>query len=72
MNAKLSASTGDASPAPMCFFSYKDPEEHSREQIKTVRSHPWVAKDIPVRGCIFDVDRGRLREVKVLEDERAA
>src|SRR6202167_6462069 len=34
LNAKLSASTGDASPAPMRFFSYKDPEENTREQIK--------------------------------------
>ena len=72
MNAKLSASTGDASPAPVRFFSYKDPEENTREQIKKVRSHPWIAKDIPVRGFIFDVDTGRLREVKVLEGERAA
>jgi hypothetical protein len=32
------------------------------------------AKDVPVRGFIFDfdVDTGRLREVKILEDERAA
>ena len=72
LNAKLSASTGDASPAPMRFFSYKDPEQNTREQIRKVRSHPWIAKDIPVRGFIFDVDTGRLREVKVLEHEHAA
>jgi len=64
LNEKLSASTGDPSPAPMRFFSYKDPEENTREQIKKVRSHPWIAKDVPVRGFIFDVDTGRLREVK--------
>jgi len=64
LNAKLSASTGDASPAPMRFFSYKDPEQNTREQIKKVRSHPWIAKDVPVRGAIFDVATGRLREVK--------
>src|SRR5580692_11540319 len=39
LNAKLTASTGDASPAPMRFFSYKDPEANTREQIKKVRSH---------------------------------
>ena len=72
LNAKLSASTGDASPAPMRFFSFKDPEENTREQIKKVRSHPWIAKEVPVRGFIFDVDTGRLREVKAVEDERAA
>jgi len=72
LNAKLSASTGDASPAPMRFFSFKDPEENTREQIKTVRSHPWIAKNIPVRGLIFDVDTGRLREVQVREEARVS
>ena len=65
LNAKLCALTGDATPAPMRFFSYKDPEDHAKEQIAKVRSHPWIAKDIPVRGFIFDVDTGRLREVTV-------
>jgi len=64
LNARLSASAGDASPAPMRFFSYKDPELNTREQIEKIRSHPWIAKDVPVRGVIFDVATGRLREVK--------
>ena len=65
LNAKLSASTGDASmPASMRFFSFKDPEENSREQIRKVRAHPWIAKDVPVRGFIFDVETGLLREVQ--------
>jgi carbonic anhydrase len=67
MNAKLSAITGDTSPAPMRFFAYKDPEEHTREQIAKVRSHPWIAKDVPVRGFIFDVETGLLHEVGVLQ-----
>jgi carbonic anhydrase len=65
LNARLSATTGDASPAPMRFFSYSDPEEHTRNQIKKVRSHPWISKDVPVRGFIFDVASGKLREVKL-------
>src|SRR6201995_1747393 len=64
LNGKLSASTGDASPAPMRFFSFKDPEENTREQIRKVSAHPWISKDIPVRGFIFDVDTGVLREVE--------
>ena len=72
LNAKLSASTGDASPAPMRFFSYKDPEENTREQIKKVRSHPWIAKDVPVRGFIFDVETGLLREVQPVAQQSAA
>ena len=71
LNAKLSASTGDASPAPMRFFSFKDPEENTREQIKKVRSHPWIAKDVPVRGFIFDVETGLLEEVHALVHQAA-
>jgi carbonic anhydrase len=72
LNAKLSASTGDSSPAPMRFFSYKDPEENTREQIKKVRSHPWIAKEVPVRGFIFDVDTGLIREVRQVAHDVAA
>jgi carbonic anhydrase len=64
LNAKLTAATGDASPAPMRFFSYKDPEQNTLEQIKKVRSHPWISKDVPVRGFIFDVETGLIREVQ--------
>jgi carbonic anhydrase len=71
LNSKLSASTGDASPAPMRFFSFKDPAENTREQIKKVRSHPWIAKDIPVRGFIFDVETGLLREVQQIAHQAA-
>ena len=65
LNEKLARETGDATPVPMRFFSYEDPEESTRAQIGKVRSHPWIAKDVAVRGFIFDVDTGRLREVIV-------
>jgi len=72
LNAKLSALTGDASPAPMRFFSYKDPEQNTREQIERVRSHPWIAKEVPVRGFIFDVETGLIREVQPVSQHAAA
>lgn len=72
LNAKLSASTGDASPAPMRFFSYRDPEQNTREQIDKVRSHPWISKDVAVRGCIFDVETGVLHEVHSVAQKTAA
>ena len=72
LNSKLAAETGDPSPAPMRFFSFRDPELNTREQIKKVRSHPWIAKEVPVRGFIFDVDTGLIREVQDVPDEAAA
>ena len=72
LNAKLSASTGDASPAPMRFFCFSDPDQNTREQIDKARSHPWIAKDVPVRGLIFDVETGLLREVQPIAPHTAA
>lgn len=72
LNAKLSALTGDASPAPMRLFSFKDPEQNTREQMKKVRSHPWIAKEVSVRGFIFDVDTGLIREVHRVTKDAAA
>jgi carbonic anhydrase len=65
LNAKLSALTGDASPAPMRLFAFKDPEQNTREQLAKVRSHPWIAKEVPVRGFVFDVETGIIREIRL-------
>jgi len=72
LNARLTAATGDASPAPMRFFSYRDPVENTRAQIETVRSHPWIAPDVPVRGFVLDMATGLLSEVQALQRQTAA
>jgi carbonic anhydrase len=64
LNARLTKLTGDSSPAPMKFFSYRDPVENTRQQIAIVRSHPWIAQDVPVRGFVFDMETGLLSEVQ--------
>jgi len=69
LNKKLSAETGDSSPAPMRFYAYKDPVQHTREQIHQVRSHPWISKEVPVRGFVFDMETGLLSEVDALVEQ---
>ncbi len=71
LNAKLAATTGDSSPAPMHFFAYRDPERNARDQIEKVRSHPWIAKEIPVRGFVFNMETGLLSEVDTRPEEAA-
>jgi carbonic anhydrase len=56
----------------MRFFAYKDPEQNTQEQIKKVRSHPWIAKEVPVRGLIFDVETRLIREVHQASRHTAA
>jgi carbonic anhydrase len=72
LNAKLAAETRDASPAPMRFFSYKDPVQHTRDQMTKVRSHPWIAKEVAVRGFVFDMETGLLSEVEAVPRQTAA
>jgi carbonic anhydrase len=61
--ARLRQATGKQAEAPAHFHGFGDLEENVREQIRTLRSHPWIPATIPVRGFVYDVDTGRLSEV---------
>jgi carbonic anhydrase len=70
LNSQLTEATGDGSPAPMNFFAFTDPHEHTREQLAMVRAHPWISLDVPVRGFVLDMETGLLQEVDA--DENAS
>ncbi len=61
--SRLERETGKLPVAPARFLAFTDLEENVREQIRKVRSHPWIPDSILVRGFIYDVDTGQLREV---------
>ena len=63
LRSKLQKQTGTAVVAPAAFHAFTNLEENVRQQIQKVRSHPWVPKQISVRGFIYDVKTGRLKEV---------
>jgi carbonic anhydrase len=56
---------GTASISPERFYTFKKPEENVRKQLEKLKSHPWVRKEISVRGFVYNVDSGRLTEVLV-------
>jgi carbonic anhydrase len=62
--ARLEKETGIVAHAPSHFHTFPNLETNLRRQIAKVRSHPWVPKQIPVRGFIYDVRSGKLSEVK--------
>lgn len=45
------------------FLTITNLEESVIEDVKRIKSHPLVAKDIPVYGYIYDVNTGQLIEV---------
>ena len=45
------------------FLPFSDVDESVRGDLKKIRSSPLILDDIPVRGFVYDVQTGRLREV---------
>ena len=60
---RLRTETGTAPIAPARFYSFTDAEKNTREQLHKARSHPWISRDVPIRGFVYDVKTGRLNEV---------
>jgi carbonic anhydrase len=63
LEERLRKETGQAPIAPARFYSFTDAEQNTKEQIQKARSHPWISKDVPVRGFVYDVKTGRMSEV---------
>lgn len=63
LQEKLQRLTGTTTIVPERFYAFSNLEENVRQQIRKVESHPWLPKSIPIRGFIYDVKTGRLREV---------
>ena len=63
LRAKLADKMGTVAAEPAHFYGFDDLEENVRTQVHRVKSHPWIPKDIPVRGFVYDVKTGRLQEI---------
>lgn len=46
------------------FMPFTELDESVREDVQTIRSSPLIADDVAVRGLVYDVKSGRLREVE--------
>lgn len=54
---------GTAAISPAFFYAFQDIDENVRHQMQKLRSHPWVPKEVIVRGFVYDVTSGKLREI---------
>ena len=63
LGERLRAHTGALPVAPAWFGAFPNVEENVRRQILKLKSHPWIPREIPVRGFVYDVRTGRLNEV---------
>jgi carbonic anhydrase len=63
LRQRLTEKTGAIASEPAHFYAFDNLEENVRQQVQRVKSHPWIPNDIPVRGFVYDVKTGRLKEV---------
>ena len=64
LRARLQQQTGTAVVSPASFQAFTHLERNVQEQIQKLKSHPWVPKQISVRGFVYDVKTGKLKEVR--------
>jgi len=63
LRSRLAEKTGVVASEPAHFYAFDDLEANVRQQIRRVKSHPWIPNHISVRGFIYDVKTGALTEV---------
>ncbi len=63
MRARIQNRTGTAAVAPAFFYAFQNIEENVRHQLQKLLTHPWIPNSVAVRGFVYDVDSGRLREI---------
>ncbi len=62
LRSHLTSKMNAIASEPAHFYAFDDLEANLREQVREVKSHPWIPKNIPVRGFIYDVKTGKLTE----------
>jgi carbonic anhydrase len=64
LRTRIQNRTGTAAIAPAFFYSFRNIDENVRHQLQKLRTHPWIPRDVAVRGFVYDVASGLLREIK--------
>src|ERR1700688_4342255 len=64
LRTRIQNRTGAAAVSPASFYTFQNIEENVRHQLQKLRTHPWIPASVAVRGFVYDVTTGRLREIK--------
>ena len=64
LRTRIQNRTGTAAVAPSFFYAFQNLDENVRHQLQKLRTHPWIPREVAVRGFVYDVVTGLLREIK--------
>ena len=64
LHQRIEQRAGVPANAPVIFHAFKDVEENVRQQLRKLASHSWI-RATAIRGFVFDVVDGHLKEVAI-------
>jgi carbonic anhydrase len=64
LRVRIQNRAGTAAIAPAHFYAFQNIDQNVREQLQKLRTHPWIPKEVAVRGFVYDVSSGLLREIE--------
>jgi len=64
LRTRIQNRTGTAAVSPAFFYAFQNVKENVRHQLQKLRTHPWIPEKVAVRGFVYDVTTGLLREIK--------
>src|SRR5579862_2281045 len=64
LRSRVESRAGTAVVSPPFFYAFQNIEENVRKQLQKLHTHAWIPQTIGLRGFVYDVSTGLLREVK--------
>src|ERR1700747_35926 len=63
LRTRIQNRAGTAAVAPAFFYAFQNIDENVWHQLQKLRTHPWIPQNVAVRGFVYDVASGLLREI---------
>src|SRR6201984_471677 len=63
LRTRIQNRAGTAAVAPAFFYAFQNIDENVRHQLQKLRTHPWIPKEVAVRGFVYDVTAGGLQGI---------
>jgi carbonic anhydrase len=65
LRTRIQNRAGTAAVSPAFFYAFHNIDENVRHQLEKLNTHPWIPKTVVIRGFVYDVTTGKLREIKL-------